>query len=443
LRPKPPRESLRDKALPRSSPVDVDKEPHHHILVIQLKTWLPAAMAAFFLLQAPVVLAVTFKSGAFDLGINAYLDFEQTYMSSMPNPIPCSPQSPCAVGDKSLVSGQAYSHHHHMLEWDQNHLNLIMDGRLNQTRAHINFESRHAFSTYDGDTGASGRPGDGTRTNVGSFRVAEAYGDHQFSEKLGFRAGLFYSPYGIYNEVRYATPLFATVVLPFIYEVHTEYSGTILAPSNSNLMLYGNTASPAVTWRYNLYLSAGQRNNNDARPEDHGKGQETNANKGVGFRLRSGFGEDRYHLGVSAYHEVISGTGSTLLAGDLELLMPKAFHLQAEYATQHNPNGLRTGFSKNGYYTRLMYEAGRCTPAVIFDVFKDDNDTLYKHTNRRIGAGIGYEVTRNFYLKTEYHYHWFDAMPVTTGTTATGEAVETMAHNSVTHMWKTSVIFYF
>ena len=343
--------------------------------------------------------------------------------------------------------------------FDQNHLNLIFDGRYKKTKIRINLESRHAFSTFDGDTGASGRPSvngsmtTGSDDNVGSFRIAEVYGGHDFNQYAKFRAGSFYSPFGIYNEIRYATPLFATVVLPFIYELPPNYTGTILVPSNANLMISGGTQVAGVGIKYNLYASQGQRyNNNEATfmaVAQRGRGQETNNEKGIGARLQFD-SRQKYKVGLSYFYddpevELTTPAGRLkngllnmqLMGIDLDLELPWNLRLEAEYVSQNRTllaDGTQGDKAKYGYYIRLIYEEGAYIPFLMYDVFNDNNDALYKFENHRLGTGFGYQVSKNFYLKTEYHYHWWSERP-----TGNNNSVGP----SITHMIRTSSIFYF
>lgn len=396
--------------------------------------WLITLISVFTIREG---MAVSVKAGKFDLSINGYVDFETTWMSQMPMAMGSS------TGPGVMTMDQQFTA-------DQNHLNLIFGVRRDKTRVHLNYESRHSFSTYDGNTGALGRSGNGSDDNVGSFRIAEAYGEYEVNKYLRIRGGNFYTPFGIYNEIRYITPLFATVVLPFIYEVPGNYRDTPLVPSNANFMVSGDFSIKKMDITYNIYGAASKRNdNNSGRPVDRGYGAENTKEKSFGAKTRFSFAEGKYTLGLSGYYTKFPDTynnststvnHSSFLRGvELDLLLPWDLHLQVEHVTQSNPEGKNAGFGHNkwGYYSRLMYEKGKITPFIMHDVFKDPNEAVYKFQNNRLGLGFGFKVSSNFHLKGEWHWHWFSDQPKGSGMMASTVAPKK------TRMLRTSMIFFF
>lgn len=380
------------------------------------------------------------KKKGLKINLSAYSDFEMTWMSEMAMVMPTT--------GKAAPMNEVF-------DFDQNHLNLIIDAKYQKTRVHLNYESRHSFSTFDGNTGASGRDGDGSGDNVGAFRIAEAYGEYSKSSLFKFRAGTFLSPFGIYNEIRYITPLFATVVLPFIYEIPPNYTGTIMVPSNANLMIYGSVFSDWADISYKLYASASRRNDNSSLvPRDRGAGRESGKAKGLGARVKFGFGGGKYNFGLNLYKEnpppthnampttgwSVGGGGDTMwIKGvDVEFFLPHSLRFQTEYVIQSQYNGVVTNGTKRAFYARLMYEAGDITPFIMYDTFKDPDNGVYRNTNNRLGTGIGYNLTQNFVIKGEYHYHWFS-----NNVSGTNAAMASSAAPRIQHMVRTSTIFYF
>lgn len=360
------------------------------------------AMLQFFVCET---YAANIMMGDFNIGINGYLDLETTYMSKMP---------------MAMANGMVMNMDN-SFSLDQNHMNLIFHAQRKKTGVAINLESRHSFSSFDGDTGIdsnSGNSVNGSSDEIGTFRIAEAYGQHKFNQFVNLKAGSLLAPFGVYNEIRYATPLFATVVLPFIYEMPANYSGTIMTPSNTNLALQGGF-SKIINFDYSFFISAGKRNqNNSGLIRDRGRGQEPAKHKGFGGKVVLGSEDQNYQIGFSFFqgHPSKIQNGTTLADGgykskligySLNLYLPWSFHLQSEYAIHKRPNGMSTYRPKESFYARLMYEGTSITPFIMYDQFKDPNDAIYKFKNNRLGVGAGYEVSENFILKAEYHYHWF------------------------------------
>ncbi|MBT7609112.1 MAG: hypothetical protein HN576_05115 [Bacteriovoracaceae bacterium] len=390
-----------------------------------------------FILGCNQLWAASFKTNKYEFSINAYLDIESTWMSQMAMSMGSS------EGPGVMKMDQQFT-------LDQNHLNLIFSAIRKKTRVYLNYESRHTFSTFDGDTGILGRDGNGSDNNVGSFRVAEAYGEYNFTQYFKVRGGSFLAPFGIFNELRYATPLFATIVLPFIYEMPGNYRAPPLIPSNANIMFHGNIGTKRVDLSYNAYIGASKRNNNDSpRSVDSGTGLENTKNKTFGGKLHASFREGKYSIGVSfnytEFPDILNNVTNTknhssMLKGiELELYLPYNFHLQAEHVSQSNPEGKSDtlGKTKWGYYSRLMYEKYKLTPFIMYDVFKDPNETVYRFKNNRFGIGAGYKISKNFYIKSEWHWHWFSSQPF-----GTGIQVNTSGPKE-TRMFRSSMIFFF
>ena len=296
-----------------------------------------------FFIFFSLLIGISFSQGAtlkakkkgLKINLSAYSDFEISWMSEM-----------AMVMDNGMALPM-----NEVFDFDQNHLNLIFDAKYKKTRVHLNYESRHSFSSFDGNTGASGRTGSGSDDNVGAFRIAEAYGEYSKSSLFKFRAGTFLSPFGIYNEIRYITPLFATIVLPFIYEIPPNYSGTIMVPSNANLMIHGSLFNDWGDISYKFYASASRRNDNGSGfNRDRGAGRESGKAKGLGTRIKFGFGGGKYNLGLNLYKEnpppthnakpaegwsVVNGGDTMWIRGiDLELFLPYSFRFQTELVTQ-------------------------------------------------------------------------------------------------------------
>jgi len=386
--------------------------------------------------------AVSFKAGNVRLNINAYLDFEGTWMSKMPMGMMCSAAVPCTMPSGMTLTGGAMVMNMNPVFWfDQNHMNLFIGAEIDKLKVFINLESRHAYSTFNLNTGSSGNVGMmGQGGTVGAFRIAEAYGNYRFYDALEFRAGFFLTPFGIYNDIRYVTPLFASVMLPFLYELPPNYNAPPIVPSGSNLMIHGQANfSNAFSLYYAAYVGAGLRNLNMNAMADAGFGREANNDKLFGGRLLGTFW-DNYKLGISAY-TVDEKTTKRIFAyaADLDLLFPIDVRLQGEFAFfSQGPNN-----SKWTYYSRLMYEGFESyTPFFMFDVFKDNAHVLYKFTQMRFGIGQEYSLTANWTLKGEYHLHFWKSRPTATGTTAMGMPVTTVG-KKVTNMVRISSIFYF
>lgn len=348
--------------------------------------------------------AVNFNLNNIKFGINGYLDAELDAMDKMAMVMDCSVVA-CSMSGMNLDSGEMMMEMPDSLRLGQNHLNVILSSQTDSIRTNINFESRYSYQSNDRQSGVSANGGES-----GRFAVAEAYGEYTKNTSLRFRFGSFYTPFGLFNQYRYITPLYATVVLPFIYELPYNYNGELIVPSNSNFMLNGEFISNDNVFSYYFYTGAGKRNTNNESMSDNGVGRESDTDKSVGFRLTYEK-EERYKFGTSYYQVLDQDEDFKQTYGiDIDLTLPRDFRLQSEYAI------LKSKLDKRSYYLRLSYEGSeKFNPFIMFDYFVDESNPLYKFEQNRVGIGTSYNVEQNFILKIEYHYHYWGDRPVATG----------------------------
>ncbi|MCF6310077.1 MAG: OprO/OprP family phosphate-selective porin [Sulfurimonas sp.] len=328
---------------------------------------------AILLGATPVAHAVVFDTQDIKFGINGYLDLEYTYMTKMP----------MVMGNMIKATGDSST-------FEQKHMNLLFDAEKGKLRMHLNFQSQNAYTTEDG--------------GKGEFALEESYGEYTVNDGFKVRAGKFLMPFGIYNDIHYITSLFATVVLPQMYEPPAMYSGTRLLPSSSNVMVSGTYFGDETELSYSLYAGNGARNSN---------GGDTNKDKQIGTRLKLTL-FDNLKIGTSycTVNDNLNGEGRNNIYGaDLEVdLFDETLNFQSEYVLSKYDNKS----SRYSYYARLTYDLDKFNPFIAYDYFMDKEDLLYKKGMNRLGVGTGYAISDNFIIKGEYHYHFFsqkDGLP--------------------------------
>lgn len=312
--------------------------------------------------------AVTFDVQDIRLGINGYVDLEYTYMTRAPEIMTSGD-----IGRMDIMSSL-----------NQHHMNLLFDAEKEKYRVHINISSVNSYSTHEGEH------------DLGDFEIQEAYGEYLFNEHLKIKLGNFLAPSGIYNEIRYITPLFATVVLPQLYEPPSFYSGESILPDHGNAMLRGRFLGETYDIDYSVYIATGERNE---------KGFDINRDKGVGIRLKTTILED-YRVGVTYFtirNDRDEGRESTY-AGDIALDLMDSILLEGEFAFDHHNNKK----DKMAYYVRMIYNMGDFSPFVAYDHFIDYEDAVFRNGMNRFGIGSGYSFSENIAYKIEYHYHKFN-----------------------------------
>jgi opacity protein-like surface antigen len=334
----------------------------------------------------PSAKAVTFNLEDVKFGINGYLDLKYVYM-----------------GEQTMTSGMRMKD---MSKFKQEQLNLLFDVQKDRFRAHLNFQSENTYTSENGGEGV--------------WKVEEAYGEYSFNDRLVVKAGSALTPFGIYNEIRYITSLFAPVVLPFMYKAPGTYTGGTVINLKSNLIVGGNWFGDTTEVNYNFYLSSGDRNSN---------GEDANKNKGYGTRVRLTLLED-YKIGASYYtvedDKVTEGV-EEIFGIDVELKLSENLLLEAEYV--NDTYELRE--DRLAYYARLTYKKDKFSPFFTYDYFEDPADLAFKNKQSRYGIGTGYDVSDNVILKSEYHYHKF------------ADKVDLVIDTDTVHMVMLAVIFLF
>jgi len=375
------------------------------------------------------VSALEYEMGGGRLTIHGYVDFEYTYMDSM---IMNMGTQVMPMRNTSFI--------------DQNRLNIITDYGSGSFRVHLGLQARHLF-TYDFYDSQVMR---GTDTKIQYmagrdrfFHIQQGFAEYIISEAIVLRGGTFIPPFGIYNDIRYITPLYATVVLPMIYENMPIYATPDgrhqeTLPQQSNLMINGvkdmDIGEDSGEWRYFIYGGYGKGPNilydandewDDLKPE-----------RGFGVGAKTDFNyDDVIYLGFSSYYYNHPGPNNTLMdpTGDAETirrlnrakqesLIPNPFDdsetilgISLEYKTWNERlifqgewmnSYFKERGGRGGWYLRTLLSLDKFTPFIMYDQFSDKENTLFKGGMNRIGSGIGFRITDNAYIKGEYHYHW-------------------------------------
>ncbi len=339
-----------------------------------------------------IVHAVTFDVADMKFGINGFVDLEYTYMEAMPMVMTMTNMETGMEMEKIMTMDETST-------LGQHHLNLLFDVERERSRVFINFQSLNA-ATSGG-------------VEVGYLNVKEAYGEYMFSDLFKIRAGNFLMPFGIFNEVRYITPLFATVVLPMMYEPPMMYGKMMdgkmyrkppLTHRNANLMLTGTYLGENMDLGYSLTVGNGKI--------DEELRLDTNMDKMIGGRIKLTLYEN-LNMGISycTVENYPDNEGrNNILGFDVDFTFRDALNLQAEYAN----DDYEKQDNRHAYYVRATYNTDKYSPFVTYDYFEDKADLLYKKGMVRIGLGTGYNISENVTAKAEYHRHAFsetDGLP--------------------------------
>ncbi|PCJ57813.1 MAG: hypothetical protein COA79_15130 [Planctomycetota bacterium] len=371
---------------------------------------------------------------------NLYFDVDYTYMEEMPMVMPTG------VGMEMAK----------MKLFSQSHLNLIYDVIGGPVRGHVNFEVLNSFSAGDNENLEGGE------TNVS---LLELYGEYSANDSINIRVGKFLAPFGLFNDIRYITPLYASVVLPLTYLAPRNYGGDKFYPPFANLMISGQFyVGDDFEFNYAMYYGSGDKTQKELTLDEHAA---------FGAHIKLMF-QEKFSIGFSGYSYDIDGYGrrsmvmgagmmmnDTMMDDMGAMSMRSSKHIDSasgRYVMSGNEVSFAVNtelkfldddlifmgeFAKSSYsdiddrFTfsfKTQYNINRYTPYFMIDGLKDDASMLYKNFMLRYGLGLSIRFTNNIYFKNEFHYHTFkdDDLP---------DNVKEAADSQI--MFRTSLIFVF
>lgn len=322
--------------------------------------------------------AVQIEADEWQFGVNGFIGSEFTHMGKMP-----------ILGNDSEAASEGDSVITYMddMSYLSYHMNLLVSAERDNIKTVVNLALRDA---HDITT-------EGEHEVDTDFGVAEVYGVYLFHDALKLSFGSMLAPFGIYNDVRYITPLFASVVLPQMYEMPPNYVSEnnavsqIIMPPNANMMMSGDFLGDGLDIEYYLYVANGSKR----------------GDIGYGGRLRIILREN-LKLGASFYKvdndESISVGGETLTGLDIVFKIEDILKLEGEYVN----NDFEDRKDRLSYYGRLTGYIGSFSPFVSYDYVEDNEISIFKKGQRRYSLGFGYAISNYVTFKSEYHLFQYD-----------------------------------
>ena len=208
------------------------------------------------------VSAVTLEGEDMRLGINGYVNGIYNYMSKM------------AMAEDGTVGTQPDT------STFENNTHLLFNAVKDRLRISLNIEMDNSASVKGGGM-------DDINSEItGKLGILETFGEYTFTESFRVRIGAFLTPFGIYNQIRYITPLFASIVLPMMYVPPPNYMERVdaegghmkpLIPENGNVMFFGRYSGDKSVIDYYFYGGNGTMKSD---------GRDVNKDKGLGGRIK-------------------------------------------------------------------------------------------------------------------------------------------------------------
>ncbi len=286
--------------------------------------------------------------------------------------------------------------------------------------------------------------------DAGRIELLEAWVEYNHSELLNIKAGKFLAPFGYFNERKFQSPVFNSVVLPAMYEeefyIHKS-AGTIIPPSQ-NFQIFGNCTIFDQKISYNIYVG------NGSSLDEHGL--DLNDNKSIGSRIQISPNIFNSTYGVSYHQE--NGTfefqpdididsmwtlsdatpmGTDMPPGDVKPILIDGlqqenrstigvdgkmnfydFELRTEFIiTRISDLDLKEGnlddyddsdFSKTFYYFHTNYKlTDKITPFAEVNFYEDPRHFVFRNQLTRYTFGVSYRPIMNILIKSEIHDHQF------------------------------------
>ena len=273
----------------------------------------------------------------------------------------------------------------------QHHLSFLMDAPVNdRVSGHFHIEFDHGVNT--------------AAANGGDIIVEKSFIQYFYDDHFQFRFGKVLTPFGYYNEVHDATPVFLSVGIPRTIYRQNERGGTAMFPKwTTGINVLGVMESGSTIVDYIFYVGNGE-NIPTVNEAEH----DSNRNKAFGGRVAIQRGE-LTSVAVSFYSGEKAESGSRLTTshttwglmfatgvGDLAAL--------AEYASSDVG-----GMVDVGAYGQLSYPVNRQLTAYYrYERTEPDNGTARDAWNEQI-IGINIMPVENLIFKAEVADHVRDA----------------------------------
>ncbi len=283
--------------------------------------------------------------------------------------------------------------------FDQHHLNFLSTCTLDD-RFRVLTKVEYEHGPFHDDT------------PTGTIYLPKAYLEYVARDELRVRAGLFLTPFGIYNERHDATPTFVSTVLPrSIYAKRRNVAGTserFFAKLGTGVQVTGRVALGEWRGAYAVYVING-RGDTPAERDD-------NADKGTGVRLGAESPAGSWRVGLSAYRDRDGnalGTRRSAVAVDAAWESAR-WLVESEWIRPSDerigPGGTPDGRFRRGFggYVQAARRITRhLRPFARWERFDPDTDAG-GDAETWLTAGINVPVSDAVVLKAEAHHVDFE-----------------------------------
>jgi hypothetical protein len=242
--------------------------------------------------------------------------------------------------------------------------------------------------------------GAATEDGRGNVAVEYAFMEYFVRDWLKLRAGKMFVPFGLYNEIHTAKPLFLSVKEPFSTEKTDKLGSPVrfFPRWGAGLAALGSGRLAGRDWDYTLQVSNGESDTVNPFEEDD------NTAKAVAARFR-------FHplaglaIGLSAYRDEASpegAVGRTTQASWSFHTSWEGSHAGVEgmyVAGKLDPEG-PAELSRQGLFVMVWGKFGRVRPYFRYEYHDPDTDLGDDDATLVLG-GLNMRIDEGFYLKAE------------------------------------------
>jgi hypothetical protein len=248
--------------------------------------------------------------------------------------------------------------------------------------------------------------GSATEDGRGNVAVEYAFGEYLVKDWLKIRAGKMFTPFGIYNEIHTAKPVFLTVKEPLSTNKNDKFgSDRRFYPRwATGIAALGNFQLQKINADYIVLISNGEQENTNPYEEDDNK------EKSIAGRLRFTPISD-LNLGVSLYSDQLSeldtlgedtGDRTSLFSyGGQAEWNYNNLAIELEYVAGSLDPSYASKTSAYAYTAMVSYLIKQILTPYLRYEFLDPNTDIEKDEANQFIYGLNIKISESLFLKAE------------------------------------------
>jgi hypothetical protein len=251
----------------------------------------------------------------------------------------------------------------------------------------------------------------------GNVAAEYAFAEYKVADALRLRAGKMFVPFGIYNEIHTAKPLFLSVKEPVsTNKIEKMGSSVRFYPRwGSGLAAIGSGQVSGKDWDYVIQLANGDQRVAVATDAEYPNpfDEDNNTSKSAAARIRFHPWRD-VTLGASVYRDVMNeydelgtdtGKHTDLLSyGGHASWNGRRAGLELEYVRGHFQTSDGSRVDRDGLSAMVFANLGRVRPYLRYEAHDPDHDIADNEADLILG-GLNVRIEHGLYVKAELDHY--------------------------------------